>query len=66
MDYEHLKKGYDYGGSKIYELVINNDPVYAYLMKSNSITDQKLVMDHVCGHADFFTNNLWFNRPTKK
>ena len=31
---------------KIYELVINNDPCYAYLMTSNDFTDQKLVMAH--------------------
>ena len=29
MEYEQLSKGYEYGLSKIYELVINNDPCYA-------------------------------------
>src|SRR5207302_48148 len=51
MEYEQLSKGYSYGLQKIYELVINNDPCYAYLMKSNGMVDQKLVMAHVCGHA---------------
>src|SRR6266853_5330137 len=51
MAYEELKKGYDYGLSKIYEMVINNDPCYAYLMRSNHIVDQKLVMAHVYGHC---------------
>ncbi len=36
--YQLQKTMYDYGLSKIYELVINNDPCYAYLMRSNSIT----------------------------
>ena len=31
MEYERLQKGYSYGLQKIYELVINNDPCYAYL-----------------------------------
>ncbi|MFN3486221.1 MAG: SpoVR family protein, partial [Planctomycetota bacterium] len=31
MAYEELRKGYTYGLQKIYELVINNDPCYAYL-----------------------------------
>src|SRR5262249_44437480 len=31
MAYEELRKGYDYGLSKIYEMGINNDPCYAYL-----------------------------------
>jgi hypothetical protein len=51
MSYEELKKGYDYGLSKIYEMVINNDPCYAYLMRSNHTVDQKLVMAHVYGHC---------------
>jgi len=66
MEYEQLSKGYSYGLQKIYELVINNDPCYAYLMKSNSMVDQKLVMAHVCGHADFFKNNLWFAHTNRK
>ncbi|MDH3717254.1 MAG: SpoVR family protein, partial [Planctomycetota bacterium] len=47
MEYQRLSKGYQYGLQKIYELVINNDPCYAYLMSSNALTDQKLVMAHV-------------------
>src|SRR5436190_4874227 len=66
MEYEQLSKGYSYGLQKIYELVINNDPCYAYLMKSNSMVDQKLVMAHVCGHADFFKNNFWFAHTNRK
>ena len=56
--YEELPKGYDYGLSKIYEMVINNDPCYAYLMRCNHVVDQKLVMAHVYGHCDFFKNNV--------
>jgi len=66
MEYEKLSKGYTYGLSKIYELVINNDPCYAYLMKNNSLTDQKLVIAHVYGHGDFFKNNLWFGHTNHK
>jgi stage V sporulation protein R len=51
MQYEELKKGYEYGLSKIYEMVINNDPCYAYLMRCNHTVDQKLVMAHVYGHC---------------
>jgi stage V sporulation protein R len=66
MEYEELSKSYSYGLSKIYELVINNNPVYAYLMKSNGTTEQKLVMAHVFGHADFFKNNLWFSKTNRR
>jgi stage V sporulation protein R len=66
MEYEELSKSYSYGLSKIYELVINNNPVYAYLMKSNASVEQKLVMAHVFGHADFFKNNLWFSKTNRR
>src|SRR6185369_14960322 len=66
MEYERLAKSYSYGLSKIYELVINNDPSYAYLMASNMDVDQKLVMAHVYGPVDFFKNNFAFAHPNRK
>ena len=66
MEYEELAKSYSYGLSKIYEMVINNDPCYAYLMRCNNIVDQKLVMAHVYAHCDFFKNNLWFSPTNRK
>ena len=57
MEFEQLHKSYTYGLSKIYEMVINTDPCYAYLMDCNSDMDQKLVMAHVYGHCDFFKNS---------
>jgi len=66
MDYEQLSKSYEFGLSKIYELVINNDPCYAYLMEGNDFVDQKLVMAHVYAHCDFFKNNKWFGQTHRK
>jgi stage V sporulation protein R len=66
MEFDRLQKGYRYGLSKIYELVINNDPCYAYLMKSNSLVDQKLVISHVYGHCDFFKNNVYFAHTDRR
>jgi len=37
----------------------------AYLVKTNSLMEQKLVMAHVFGHADFFRHNIWF-APTDR
>ena len=34
MEYERLNKSYAYGLHKIYEMVINNDPCYAYLLSA--------------------------------
>ncbi len=66
MEYERLRKSYSYGLSKIYELVINNDPCYAYLLNDNMLVDQKLVMAHVYAHCDFFKNNVWFAHTNRK
>ena len=65
-EFNQLKKGYDYGLQKIYELVINNDPCIAYLMSSNTMTDHKLVIAHVLGHCDFFKNNYCFAHTNRK
>ncbi|MCB9846107.1 MAG: SpoVR family protein [Phycisphaeraceae bacterium] len=66
MEYERLSKRDAYGLGRIYEMVINNDPCYAYLQESNSLLDQKLVMAHVYGHADFFKHNFWFSKTNRK
>ncbi len=66
MEFNQLSKGYTYGLQKIYEMVINTNPVIGYLMSSNPMTDQKLVMAHVCGHADFFKHNMWFAHTNRK
>jgi stage V sporulation protein R len=66
MEYERLSKSYAYGLHKIYEMVINNDPCYAYLLQCNNPVDQKIVMAHVYGHCDFFKNNFWFSKTNRK
>lgn len=66
MDFDQLSKGYEYGLQKIYEMVINTNPSYAYLMKSNTMVEQKTVMAHVFGHVDFFKNNYWFSKTNRK
>jgi stage V sporulation protein R len=66
MEYERLNRSYAYGLHKIYEMVINNDPCYAYLLEHNKLVDHKLVMTHVYAHADFFKNNLWFSHTNRR
>jgi len=66
MDYERLRKQHSYGLSRIYEMVINNDPCYAYLLTDNALVDQKTVMAHVYAHCDFFKNNRWFAHTNRK
>jgi stage V sporulation protein R len=66
MEYERMRKQHFYGLGRIYEMVINNDPCYAYLQESNALVDQKLVIAHVYAHCDFFKNNLWFGQTNRK
>ncbi len=66
MEYDRISKSYTYGLSKIYEMVINTDPCYAYLLSSNSVVENKLVIAHVYGHADFFKNNQYFAKTNRK
>ena len=63
--YQEMKTMYDYGLNKIYELVINTDPCYGFLLQSNSVLQNKLVVAHVIGHADFFKNNLYFQQTAR-
>lgn len=65
-EFDELTKGYAYGLQKIYEMVINTDPCYAYLLEANALLDQKLVIAHVYGHCDFFKNNAWFAHTNRK
>ena len=64
--YDELVKGHSYGLQKIYEMVINTDPCYAYLLRANDLGDQKLVIAHVYGHSDFFKNNAWFSKTNRR
>lgn len=66
MQYEYMGKSYGYGLHKIYEMVINNNPCYAYLLDSNLEVDQKLVIAHVYAHCDFFKKNAYFARTNRK
>jgi len=66
MDFEQLQKGYTFGLQRIYEMVINNEPCYAYLLECNADVDQKIVMAHVYAHCDFFKNNVWFSKTNRK
>ena len=66
MEYNQLSKGYAYGLSVIYEMVINTNPSYAYLLEGNEMVTQKMVMAHVTAHVDFFKNNMWFAPTNRK
>ena len=64
--YHRMKTMYDFGLSKIYEVVINTNPSYGFLLETNSPVQNKLVMSHVLGHVDFFKNNAYFSKTNRR
>ncbi len=64
--YHRMKTMYDFGLSKIYEVVINTNPAYGFLLETNSPIQNKLVMAHVLGHVDFFRNNVYFSKTNRR
>ncbi|WLD94029.1 SpoVR family protein [Alkalihalobacillus sp. AL-G] len=63
--FNKMKLQYDLGLSKIYELVINSDPCYAFLLDSNTLIQNKLIIAHVLAHCDFFKNNVRFSNTRR-
>ncbi|THF73108.1 SpoVR family protein [Cohnella fermenti] len=63
--FNRMKMQYDLGLSKIYELVINSNPCYAFLLDGNSLVQNKLIVAHVLAHCDFFKNNARFSASNR-
>ena len=61
-----MKTMYDFGLSRIYEVVINSNPSYAFLLETNSPIQNKMVIAHVLGHVDFFKNSVYFSRTNRR
>jgi len=61
----HQKIYGEMGYSKIYELIVNNNPSYAFLDETNSDVQNLLICAHVEGHASYFKHNLMF-APTNR
>jgi stage V sporulation protein R len=59
-DFEIERTKYEHGFSVPYEVVFNSDPARAYLMETNPLPIQVLVMAHVYAHNDFMKNNRHF------
>src|SRR5688572_32125622 len=64
--YHRMKTMYDFGLSKIYEVVINTNPSYGFLLETNSPIQSKMVIAHVLGNVDFFKNNSYFAKTNRR
>ena len=54
QSYEYQKMQGEMGFSKVYEVVLNNNPSYAFLLDTNSDIANTMVAAHVIGHVHFF------------
>lgn len=63
--FHRMKLQYDLNLSKIYELVINSNPCYAFLLDGNTLIQNKLIVAHVLAHCDFFKNNMRFSNTNR-
>ena len=66
QSYEYQKYSGEMGQSKVYELVLNNDPSYAFLLETNPDIANIMVSCHVVGHSHFFKNNYLFKQTDRK
>lgn len=48
-----------FGLGIFYELVINTEPIYGFLLDCNSLVTMKGVISHVIGHAHLFDHNVY-------
>src|SRR5690554_4989776 len=63
--YYRMKTQYDFNLSRIYELVVNSDPCYAFLLEGNSLLQNKVIAAHVLAHSDFFKHNARFAHTSR-
>ena len=64
--YQHQKLYGEMGLSKVYEIVFNNNPSYAFLLDTNSDIINIMVGAHVFGHCHFFKHNVAFEGSDRK
>lgn len=64
--YYRQKLDFNLGLSRIYELVVNNDPCFAFLLDSNTVLQNEMIVAHVLGHSDFFKNNARFRYTNRR
>lgn len=65
MEWEEFARSYKSGMQRVYEIVINTNPVYLYCLNSNSYVDNVTVIAHALAHGDFFKNNIFFGKTSQ-
>ncbi len=63
--FEHQKLYGEMGFSKVYEVILNNNPAYAFLLTTNKEIDNIMVAAHVIGHSHYFKQNTMFQNTDR-
>lgn len=63
--YDYQKTYGEMGFSKIYEVILNNNPSYAFMMDTNSEIQNLFITAHCLAHSDFFKNNCMFKNTDR-
>lgn len=64
-NFYRMKMEYEFNFSRIYELVINNNPCYAFFLEGNTLIQNIMIAAHVVAHCDFFKNNVRFSNTNR-
>lgn len=63
--YEHSKKYGEMGLSKVYEMIVNSNPSYAFMLDTNTEIQDMFIVPHCLAHSDFFKNNCMFKNSDR-
>ena len=63
--YDHFKAHGEMGLSTFYEIIINNNPSYAFLLDTNTKVQNILIAAHCNGHSHMFKHNFMFENMQK-
>lgn len=63
--YDYQKTYGEMGYSKIYEVILNNNPSYAFMLDTNTEVQNLFITAHCLGHSDFFKNNCTFQNSDR-
>lgn len=63
--YDHQKTYGEMGYSKVYEVILNNNPSYAFLLDTNSEVQNLFVASHCFSHSSFFKENCMFQKTDR-
>lgn len=63
--YDHQKTYGKMGYSKLYEIILNNNPSYAFMLDTNTDIQNLFINAHCQGHSDYFKNNYLFQNTNR-